>query len=283
MTAHVVAVDGSEGEVEALRWAIDMAELHEAALTAVTAWSWLEQPEDAPFDASYGEDDAREELRAAIATATAGRPSPAPPITEEVVCDRPVAAIERAAASADLLVVGARGHGGFAGLRVGSVSERLLETAPCPVAVVHRSAPVRGGRVVVGVDGSDTATAALRWAAAEASARDAELDVVLAWTLPVMVAGPYEGMVDVEVYQDTERELLSRAMAEPSLAGVRATGHLVAGSAARALLERADGAGLLVVGSRGRGRLLGALLGSTSRQVVHHAPCPVVVLRDEVA
>jgi nucleotide-binding universal stress UspA family protein len=276
MTAYVVAVDGSDGSVEALRWAIDMAELHDATVTAVMAWSWLEQPEELAFSASYTEDDARSELATAVAAASAGRSTA---VTQQVVCDLPVPGLLTAAEGADLLVVGARGHGGFAALRVGSVSERMLESSPCPVAVVHVAAPVKGGRVVVGIDGSDTATAALRWAAAEASARDAELEVVEAWSLPVMVAAPYDGIVDIEQYESGERQLLAETLADPALAGVRATGHLVAGGAGRALIEKSDGAGLVVVGSRGRGRILGALLGSTSRQVGQHAAGPVVVQR----
>jgi nucleotide-binding universal stress UspA family protein len=276
MTAYVVAVDGSEGSVEGLRWAIDMAEVHGATVTAVMAWSWLDQPEELAFSASYTEEDAHRELADAVAKATTGS---GPTVTQKVVCDLPVPGLQAAAEGADLLVVGARGHGGFASLRVGSVSERMIECSPCPVAVVHATAAVKGGRVVVGIDGSDTSTAALRWAAAEAGARGAELDVVEAWSLPVMVAAPYDGVVDIEQYESGERQLLAEALADPALAGVRTTGHLVAGGAGRALIEKSEHASLVVVGSRGRGRILGALLGSTSRQVVHHAACPVVVLR----
>jgi nucleotide-binding universal stress UspA family protein len=275
MTAYVVAVDGSEGGTDALRWAVEMAELHDASLTAVMAWSWLDQADDERFAPTYTEEHARAELAAAVQAA-----GPSRPVVQDVVCDLPVPALERAAAGADLLIVGARGHGGFAGLRLGSVSERMLEVAPCPVAVVHSSGPVREGRVVVGVDGSDTGTNALHWAAAEATARGAALDVVLAWGLPVAVASPYDGVPDITLYEDAERTVLAALMQDPALAGVNVTGHLVAGGAAGALIARAEGAGLVVVGSSGRGRLLGAILGSTSRQVVHHAPCPVVVLRD---
>jgi nucleotide-binding universal stress UspA family protein len=276
VTAYVVAVDGSEGAAEALRWAIDMADVHDATLTAVMAWSWLDQPDPASFSPAYTEDDAKAELAGAVQAAGSSRP-----IAQEVVCDLPVSALERAAEGADLLIVGARGHGGFAGLGIGSVSERLLEVAPCPVAVVHAGAVVAKGRVVVGVDGSDPSREALHWAAAEAAARDADLDVVQAWGLPVSVASPYDGIPDIEQFEAGERELLRETMRDPALKGLRATGHLVAGGASRALLERAGGAALVVVGSRGRGRLLGAILGSTSRQVVHHATCPVVVLRDD--
>ncbi|HEY2330339.1 MAG TPA: universal stress protein, partial [Acidimicrobiales bacterium] len=253
MASFVVAVDGSDGSVEALRWAIDMAEVHDATLTAVTAWSWLDQPEELAFSATYTEDDARSELEATVKATLGDRPpGRMAPIAARVVNDLPVPGLQSAAEGADLLIVGARGHGGFASLRVGSVSERLLESSPCPIAVVHAAAPVKGGRVVVGVDASATSHAALRWAAAEAAARDADLDVVQAWSLPVSVAAPYDdGVVDLDLYESGERQLLSEALAEPTLAEVRVTAHLVTGGAARALLERADGAALVVVGSRG--------------------------------
>jgi nucleotide-binding universal stress UspA family protein len=95
----------------------------------------------------------------------------------------------------------------------------------------------------------------------------------------MMPAHPAVGFVP-EFYdlEDAGRAILDTALADPSLAGVRVRGHLTSGFAARTLLERADGAGLLVAGTRGFGRLTGALLGSVSRQLLHHAPCPVVLL-----
>jgi nucleotide-binding universal stress UspA family protein len=72
--------------------------------------------------------------------------------------------------------------------------------------------------------------------------------------------------------------LVDIALADPALAGVRAEAHLVNDTPARSLLEHADGAGMLVIGSRGLGRVASTLLGSVSRQVLHHARCPVVVI-----
>lgn len=72
------------------------------------------------------------------------------------------------------------------------LSERLVEQSSLPVAVVRAGAPVRGGRVVVGVDGSRASRDALTWAAAEARARDADLDVVHAWRVPALAASPLD-------------------------------------------------------------------------------------------
>jgi nucleotide-binding universal stress UspA family protein len=181
--------------------------------------------------------------------------------------------------AADLLVLGARGTGGFEGLLLGSVSERVAQHATRPVAVIRASAPVSGGRVVVGVDGSTRSLGALRWAAAEARARESALDVVHAWKLPMMTTPPpMATFSDLTVIEKVGREVLDAALADPALDGVEARPHLTNRSPAGALMELADGAGVVVVGTRGLGRVTGTLLGSVSQQLLHHAPCPVVVI-----
>jgi nucleotide-binding universal stress UspA family protein len=120
---------------------------------------------------------------------------------------------------------------------------------------------------------------AMRWAAAESRARDSELDVVHAWRVPVMSAPPTVSVLaDYSALEESGRSILDAALADPALADVRVHGHLVYDAGAHALLDRAGGAGLLVTGTRGLGRVTGALLGSVSRQLLHHAPCPVVVI-----
>ena len=196
-----------------------------------------------------------------------------------MVCDLPARALLEASDAADLLVLGARGTGGFDGLLFGSVSERVAQLATRPVAVVRAAAPVSGGRVVVGIDGSARSLTALRWAAAEARARDADLDVVHAWRLPMVAASPVVTVLpDYSTLEDIGSSVLDAALADPALADVRVHPHFVHDSPARALLERAAGAGLVVAGTRGLGRVSGALLGSVSRQLLHHAACPVVVI-----
>jgi nucleotide-binding universal stress UspA family protein len=83
---------------------------------------------------------------------------------------------------------------------------------------------------------------------------------------------------DFTALEDSGRAVLDAALTEPDLAGLRVHPHFVHGSPARALTERAEGAGLVVAGTRGLGRVSGTLLGSVSRQLLHHAPCPVVVI-----
>lgn len=278
MKKIVVGTDGSEHATTALRWAVEEAELHAADVEAVLAWSYLDQhhPDRADrFDNDYGEDAARAALAAWVTDAL----GPDATIAQRVVLELPVRAVLEAGDAADLIVLGARGTGGFEGLLLGSVSERVAQLANRPVAVVRDPAPVRGGRVVAGIDGSARSLDALRWAAAEARARDADLEIVHAWRLPPMAAPPvYAVLPDVSAMEDAGRAVLDAALADPALAGLRVDTHPTNDSAARALLERARDARLLVVGTRGLGRVTGTLLGSVSRQLLHHAPCPVVVI-----
>jgi nucleotide-binding universal stress UspA family protein len=278
MDTIVVGTDGSENAALALRWAADEAEIHGARLTAVLAWSFLDQyhaDRSDTFDADYTEDTAI----AALASWVGEALGPDASVEQRVVNDLPVHALLEASDAADLLVLGARGRGGLEGLLLGSVSERVAQLATRPVAVVRASAPVSGGRVVVGVDGSARSLAAMRWAAAEARARHSDLEIVHAWRLPTMSSSPVVSVFpDLAAMEDAGRAVLDNAMADPALAGIRVHRHLANGSAARALVERAASAGLVVAGTRGLGRVTGALLGSVSRQLLHHAPCPVVVI-----
>ncbi|HKY75210.1 MAG TPA: universal stress protein [Acidimicrobiia bacterium] len=278
MKQIVVGIDGSENAATAMRWAVDEADLHGADVEAVLAWSELDQyhlERSEHFDPDYGEDTARIALGSWVADAS----GPEAEVAQTVVCDGPVRALLEAGDAADLLVLGARGSGGFEGLLLGSVSDRVAQLANRPVAVVRTAAPVRGGRVVVGIDGSARSRDALRWAAAEALAREAILEIVHAWGLPMMTSPPVHAVIpNASTLEENGRAILDTAATDPALAGVTVNPHVVAGSPARALLERATSAGLLVVGTRGFGRVAGALLGSVSRQLLHHAPCPVVVI-----
>jgi len=137
------------------------------------------------------------------------------------------------------------------------------------------------GRIVVGVDGSEESKAALRWAYEEAERSDACLEVVHAWTLPVL--GDFSGMAAraIGAYRLAAEELLSHVIAdtigEPS--DVKVLPTVVENTPAAALIDIARGADLLVVGSRGLGGFRGLLLGSVSQACTHHAPCPVAIIR----
>lgn len=139
---------------------------------------------------------------------------------------------------------------------------------------------------MVGVDGSQGARAALAWALDEARLRQAGVEVVHAWHPPYVTEMPYTaGYLAIsadfhpDAFEADARGLLDRVMGGANTAGVPSVEPiLVRDQPAGALLDVAKGAELLVVGTRGRGGFTGLLLGSVSQQVVHHAPCPVVVV-----
>jgi nucleotide-binding universal stress UspA family protein len=142
------------------------------------------------------------------------------------------------------------------------------------------------GTIVVGVDGSEGSLEALRWATAEARLRGARLVAVHAWSAPYAPAMPGimepavlpvdRGVIEQAAHEALEASLLEVGAASETIDLERA---VVENSAARALLDRAEDADLLVVGSRGHGGIAGALLGSVSQQCSQHAHCPVVIVR----
>lgn len=135
-------------------------------------------------------------------------------------------------------------------------------------------------RIVVGVDGSPPSVAALRWALAEAAAHGAELEALAAWEMPLAAAGEagvYVGAWSDDLAAEAQRRL-DGVIDAMDTAPVKVHRVVEYGPAARALLERAEGADLLVVGARGRGGFTGLLLGSVSQQCVTHAVCPTVVI-----
>jgi nucleotide-binding universal stress UspA family protein len=146
-------------------------------------------------------------------------------------------------------------------------------------------------KVVVGVDGSEGSKAALRFAVEEARLRGATLHAIHAWELPLrpgeetryVVVGEPSREHDLEAVGRTlsvaASEALGRSLEGVDLEGVDLRPESVEGSPAEVLLEAAEGADVLVVGSRGRGGFRGLVLGSVSQKIAHHAPCPVVIVR----
>jgi nucleotide-binding universal stress UspA family protein len=142
------------------------------------------------------------------------------------------------------------------------------------------SVPVRP-HIVVGVDGSDSSIAALKWGNRLASALNLDIQAVAVWQYPVMALGtfyPFEGWSPEE---DTEKILASVVAAVFGDNPPSSVSTLVrSGPVAPALIEESDGAEMLIVGSRGRGGFVGLLLGSVSATVAEHAHCPVLVVHE---
>ncbi|HEX6567920.1 MAG TPA: universal stress protein [Acidimicrobiales bacterium] len=290
MTEIVVGVDGSESSAAALRWAAHEAELHGSELVAVLAWDLFNQhhPDGSRRFLPEYDDAHADAALLAYAEAALGA-EPAARVIRRPVCDVPAQGLIEAAKGADLLVLGARGLGGFRGLLLGSVSQQCLHHATGPIAIVHlprkgeAGAEGAAGRIVVGVDGSDSSQAALRWALTEGALRHATVEALLAWEVPV-IYGPVVGAFpyDTDAIEAGAREHLDVAVAEALAAAgtpeVTVERTAVAGGPASLLLDAAEEADLVVIGRRGLGGFGRLMLGSVSEHVARHARCPVVVL-----
>ena len=141
-------------------------------------------------------------------------------------------------------------------------------------------------RIVVGVDGSEQAERALRWAVAEAEAWGADLTAVAGVPMASMtgVLAWLPAAVDHEqVLRDLQEGLnvvVDRALVGHQLTVKR---HALDGTGAELLTEFSEATDLIVLGSRGRGGFAGLLLGSTSQAVLHHAQCPVMIVTNRCA
>ena len=138
-------------------------------------------------------------------------------------------------------------------------------------------------RIVVGVDGSSASVKALEWALEQAEATGAKVEAVQAWEVPVMYGTGMMVLPHGEEFEKAANQSLAAAVAQATerRPGVPVETHSVSGHPAKTILDMAEGADLLVVGSRGHGGFVGSLVGSVSQYCVAHAKCPVVVVRDQ--
>lgn len=272
----LVAVDRSDSARDASGWAADIAAdwsaplrlLHVAAdgaaasATSPSAPAWL------------GE------------LGAAAERSGAHPCTVEVAGGEVVAAVVERATGARMVVLGSYGSDAHAGMLAGAVALGVAGGVACPVAVVRgkqpRLAPPRGGPVVVGVDDSAAGTAALVFAAELASSIGSRLVAVHTWSdvevapdgRPVRRSGtPTEFRVEAGQLLDDRL-----APVRERLPGLGIAAEVVEGTPLEILINRAEQARVLVVGTRGRRGYTGILMGSTSNALLEFAPCPVVVV-----
>jgi nucleotide-binding universal stress UspA family protein len=137
-------------------------------------------------------------------------------------------------------------------------------------------------RIVVGIDGSEGSPRAPSWAGREVRLRGATLEIVAAWTypIPVLLFPAAPEFPEVETLANDTHDLIDSApdKVPEDVARVSIERRAIEGSAPAVLLDRAEDADLLVVGSRGLGGFRGLLLGSVSQQCVQHATPPVVVV-----
>jgi nucleotide-binding universal stress UspA family protein len=285
----VVGVDGSPGSRAAAAWAFDEGARRDAEVETVYAWAMPTLAYSAPElmvpdpDHVEAEGNALIEQSLALVSATTEVK-----MHSRVEYGRPVDVLRHVAAEPGvrMLVVGSRGHGDLTELVLGSVSHALAHHAPTALVIVPKgSGEVTGlplkGRILVGVDGSPEADAALAWAVQEARIRGAILEVVVAWSVRKAVFPtrfPMHGPQEPEM-QQLAQMILDKAVADLGDAGVLVEAKVLPGDAPTVLVNRSRDADLLVVGTRALNRAREALLGSVSHACTHHTRAPIAIIR----
>jgi nucleotide-binding universal stress UspA family protein len=284
-SAVVVGIDGSDTALGAARWAAEFATGHALPLTLLHAvpnldWHFVSADPAAELDDTADGDT----LLAAAETAV--RSTHPDLATRTAVVKGAIAtALADASQSARLVVVGT----GAADHRVlGGHAVRVAYRTHCPVVVWRQPVAKRTGKplpVVVGVDESKDSTRALAEAFDVAAALHAPLTVVHMWEIGAAVGLGYsQGYMDwqlLDLLQTQQRQRMDEMIA-PFAAKYR-NAHVSKVfqdiSPAKGLTDLSKEAQLVVVGGHGRGRLADSILGSVSQSLIHHAECPVLVVR----
>lgn len=276
----VVGTDGSPEADSALEWAAAEANRRAVSLRIVHATGLRARVGSKPLPAASQNlvtgiartllDDARDRVTGKY---------PELDVVVTLVHDQPAEAMVSASQDAALAVTGTRGHGGFAGLLVGSTSLRTAAHTSCPFVVVrgHEAARTHG-TVLVGVqDLADSA--ALAFAVATAQRWDASVRALHAWG-PLNEMGRVAPQIDtIEAIRQEHAQILATAMETVAVPpGVRVTRELVDSRTAAALVEASADAELLVVGAHRPSVPVGLRLGMVVHAVLHHAHCPVAVV-----
>jgi nucleotide-binding universal stress UspA family protein len=288
----IAAVDGSAVSYHAAAWAAAEAALHSCRLHLVTSVSVPYGYGPGPMftDAGAGADadwlrvDGERILTEATRIARLAAPGHVPEITSEVSWSPIVADLIERSGHARMLVLGSRGAGALQRNLLGSVSTSVLRHVHCPVVVIHEHSAIDAVSVtqpvLVGIDGSSNSMAALALAFEEASLRKVGLKALHAWSDTSGREVPVPGWEDT--LRGTEDALLAESLAGWSerYPDVEVHRILVRDRPVRALLDEAETAQLVVVGSHGRGGFAGMLLGATSNALVQSTECPTIVVRE---
>lgn len=283
----VVGVDGSERAVKASLWAA--AEAHRRELPLVLAGAADSSAAVGGFTAEtadafhgYLSTRAEENLEAVVAAVRERFPDLS--VGRVTARARPTDLLVFLSERAAVTVVGDVGHGRFARMLLGSVALDVMSRAHGRIVVVRGEAAPTGGPVVVGTDGSERSSTAVRAAFEAADSRGVDLVAVQAWAdAPVELAAAFAMStgIDWEAERVRQEATLAESLAGygAEFPGVEVIRIVSQGGAAEALVRNGETAQLIVVGNRGRGQVRGQLLGSVGRHVINHAPCPVMVVR----
>jgi nucleotide-binding universal stress UspA family protein len=279
--AVVVAIDDEEPDMLLLGWAAAEAAFRDTRLVICHVCEW--QPGDQAPQPMYedGDPDLRfgpeRVVGAALDAVRAAHPDL--PVSGAIGTGSPQRGLLTVSDEAAVIVVGARGIGGFAGLLMGSVSGQVAENAACPVAVV-RPAEAEAVDVVVGIDSSPESARALELGLAAARRTGGTLIALHAYRYPPVAAAyaPNPGY-GAEGLRELAEQTLADALGdiEARNPDVKIERRIEHGSAAGVLVAAAEGAAALVVGARGLGGFTGLIVGSVSQQVLRHARCPVLI------
>jgi nucleotide-binding universal stress UspA family protein len=286
MRPITAGVDGTEESLAALAWAAREAVRRGLPLRVVQAWRF--QPYEA-IDAADQDTQAgwvRDGLAEAAGTVTSRHAGLE--VSTDVLEGDPVDTLVAAAAEAELLVLGSRGHGPVVGFLLGSVGQQVIADVTRPVVLVRAgdeaTGEAAGREIVVGQQGDPEDSAeTLRFAFETAAARGAAVRAVRAWTLPPVFAyspGSMKLLDEAGGLEPYERKALAAALQplRERFPDVPVVEHIEMGSAGQVLLSVAARAQLMVVGRRARRTAVGARIGSVAHGVLHHADCPVSVV-----
>ncbi|MEU3854815.1 universal stress protein [Streptomyces sp. NPDC029554] len=290
MTRPITAgVDGTQESLAALGWAAREAVRRDRPLRVVHAWGF--QPQEALEAGIEGDADSQAEwVHSAVteAVTTVTERHPELEVTTDVVQAPVVDTLVAAAADAELLVLGSRGHGPIVGFLLGSIGQQVIAETTRPVVLVRAgdqpSGEAAGREVVVGQQGDPEDSAdALRLAFETAAARGATVRVVRAWTLPPVFAyspGSLKLLDEAGGLEPYEKKALAAAVRpwRERFPEVPVEEHVEMGSAGQVLLSVAGTAQLMVVGRRAHRTAVGARIGSVAHGMLHHADCPVAVV-----
>lgn len=278
--AVVVGFNGKGHSQAALAWAVEEAARLGSPLLVLFAANYpgmTGEPGPGLMHREPGALEAAEEVTLS-GVSQAGAAAPGLSVLGATEVTSPAQALTEFSRDAAVVVLGSRGRGRFTGGLLGSVAFNVAARAECPVVVVRDEAATRRvepqHRVVVGTDGSPAAAAALRLAAARAADASAPLEII------ACTGGHQVRDVDEHELRATA-ERIGRRAADEALErhpDLRVSVRTEDCPAEATLVEASTDAGLVVVGTRGRGAFEGMLLGSVSHAVIHGAQCAVVVV-----
>ncbi|WP_108933492.1 universal stress protein [Streptomyces ardesiacus] len=282
----VVGLDGSDGSLLAVDWAVDEALRRELPLRLVYASLWQRYEGALP---AVGRERPSERVMAENIVGTAAervrRHGSGLAVDTDTVPAEAVSALLAEGRRATAVVTGARGRGELRGALLGSVSLAVAARSDCPVVVVRGDKPALSGsheRVLLGAGEADTSGEAVRFAFQEAALRGCELYVVRAWRYPAYpnAADGTPGEDSALRHEERASALIDTLVAQAAAdhPSVKLRKKTLEGPARKVLVHQTSAADLVVVGARRRSGHFGLQLGRVTHTLLQHAACPVVVV-----